>query len=40
MPHPTLYLNPEVSVITDFEMSDIRLDNYQSHDTIKAPMAV
>lgn len=39
-PLPTLKLNPEISVITDFEMSDIELVNYQSHDAIKAPMAV
>lgn len=37
---PTLKLNPDVSVITDFEMEDISLTDYQSYDTIKAPMAV
>jgi thymidylate synthase len=35
-----LELNPEISVITDFEMEDIELADYQSHDAIKAPMAV
>jgi len=40
LPLPVLKLNPEVSVITDFEMEDITLDGYQSHEAIKAPMAV
>jgi len=40
LPLPTLKLNPEISVITDFEMEDIELEGYQSHDAIKAPMAV
>jgi thymidylate synthase len=39
-PLPKLKLNPEISVITDFEMEDIALEGYQSHDAIKAPMAV
>ena len=37
---PTLWLNPAVKKITDFTMADIRLDNYQSLEAIKAPMAV
>lgn len=37
---PTLWLNPEVQSITDFTMDDIRLENYQSHATIRAVMAV
>ena len=37
---PTLKLNPEIDVITDFGMEDIELENYQSHEAIKAPMAV
>lgn len=37
---PTLKLNSEISVITDFDMTDIELVNYQSHDSIKAAMAV
>ena len=39
-PLPTLVLNPDVSVIMNFEMEDIKLENYQSHETITAPMAV
>lgn len=39
-PLPALNLNPDISVITDFEMEDIELIDYQSHDAIKAPMAV
>ena len=39
-PAPTLKLNPEISVITDFEMDDIWLENYECHDTITAPMAI
>jgi thymidylate synthase len=37
---PTLSLNPEISVITDFGMEDIELVDYVSHGTISAPMAV
>lgn len=40
LPLPTLKLNSEVEVITDFEMDDIELVGYESHDAIKAPMAV
>jgi len=40
LPLPTLKLNPEVNVIMDFEMSDIELEDYESHEAIKAPMAV
>ena len=40
LPLPQLKLNPEVTVITDFDMTDIELVNYQSHDSIKAAMAV
>jgi thymidylate synthase len=39
-PLPTLYLNPEVKNIDSFTMDDIKLQNYQSHDSIKATMAV
>ena len=39
-PAPTLVLNPDVSVIMNFEMEDIKLENYQSHEAISAPMAV
>lgn len=37
---PTLWLNPEIKDITKFTMEDIRLDNYESHGSIKAEMAV
>jgi thymidylate synthase len=39
-PLPSLWLNPEVADIDSFTMDDIRLDNYQSHGTISAKMAV
>lgn len=39
-PLPTLWLNPEVKTINSFTMDDIKLQNYQSHDSIKAVMAV
>jgi thymidylate synthase len=39
-PLPTLWLNPEVTSIDNFKMEDIKLNDYQSHDTIKANMAV
>jgi thymidylate synthase len=39
-PLPTLILNPDVSVIMNFDMEDIKLENYQSHESITAPMAV
>lgn len=40
LPAPTLWLNPEVTDIFKFTMDDIRLENYQCHDAITAPMAV
>lgn len=40
LPFPSLWLNPEVNDIDSFTMDDIKLENYQSHETIKAPMAV
>ena len=40
LPAPTLWLNPNITDITQFTMSDIRLDNYQSHSSISAAMAV
>ena len=40
MPLPKLWLNPEKRHIDHFTMDDIRLQNYQSHETIKAEMAV
>lgn len=41
-PYPLakLWLNPEITDITKFTMADIKLENYQSHDAIKAKMAV
>ena len=39
-PQPTLWLNPEIKEIDKFTMDDIKLLNYQSHDSIKAKMAV
>ena len=40
MQPPTLWLNPDIKNIDSFTMDDIRLDNYESHPPIKAPMAV
>lgn len=40
LPAPTLWLNPNIADITKFTMADIRLDNYQSHSSISADMAV
>jgi thymidylate synthase len=40
MPLATLNLNPDISVITDFDMDDVELVNYTSHDAIPAPMAI
>ena len=38
-PLATLELNSEISVITEFDMEDIELVGYESHEAIKAPMA-
>lgn len=40
LPFPTIKLNPDIKVITEFTMDDIELINYQCYDAIKAPMAV
>jgi thymidylate synthase len=40
LPSPQLWLNPDIRDITKFTMADIRLDGYQSHDAIKAEMAI
>jgi thymidylate synthase len=40
LPAPQLQLNPDITDITKFTMSDIKLVNYTSHDAIKAEMAV
>jgi thymidylate synthase len=37
---PTLWLNPVIKNIDHFTMDDIKLNNYQSHEAIKAAMAV
>ena len=37
---PTLWLNPEINDIDSFTMADIKLENYQHDDPIRAKMAV
>lgn len=39
-PLPQMKLNPEVKNIFDFEYEDFDLENYASHPSIKAPVAV
>jgi thymidylate synthase len=39
-PLPTMKLNPTVKNIFDFKYEDFKLENYQSHPAIKAPVAV
>jgi thymidylate synthase len=39
-PLPKLELNPEVKEINDFRFEDIQILGYQSHPSIKAPIAV
>jgi len=39
-PLPRMVINPAVRSIFDFTYSDFKLENYQSHPTIKAPIAV
>lgn len=39
-PLPRLWLNPEIKNIDDFTFDDIRLENYEHHPPIKAPIAV
>ncbi len=39
-PLPQMWLNPEVSSIFDFRYEDFRLENYDPHPHIPAPVAV
>jgi thymidylate synthase len=39
-PLPVMQINPDVKSIFDFSYGDFRLENYQSHPAIKAPVAV
>ncbi|MCA9548086.1 MAG: thymidylate synthase [Myxococcales bacterium] len=39
-PLPTLWLDPTITAIDDFEMDHIRLEGYRHHPTIKAQVAV
>jgi thymidylate synthase len=40
LPLPHLKLNPDIRSIFDFRYEDIAFENYQSHPSIKAPIAV
>lgn len=37
---PTMWVNPDITDLFEFEFDDFRLDNYESDPTIKAPIAV
>ena len=39
-PLPSLHLNPQVRNLFEFSYDDIRLENYQSHPHIAAPVAI
>jgi thymidylate synthase len=39
-PLPTMWINPEVKSIFDFRYEDFRLENYEPHPRIAAPIAV
>jgi len=38
--YPTMKINPEVSSLFDFKFEDFKLENYDPHPAIKAPVAV
>ncbi|MDO4773802.1 MAG: thymidylate synthase [Candidatus Saccharibacteria bacterium] len=40
LPLPRLWLNPAITDINDFTFDDIRLEGYESHPAIKAPISV
>ena len=40
LPAPQLLLNPDITEITKFTMTDINLENYVSHPAIKAEMSI
>ena len=40
LPLPTLWINPDIKDIDNFTMEDFRLDGYNCHPPIQAPMAV
>ena len=40
LPFPTVTLNPDVKNIFDFKFEDFKLNNYQAHGSIKAPIAI
>ena len=39
-PLPTMYLNPDIKDLFDFKYEDFRLENYDPHPRIKAPISV
>jgi len=39
-PLPKLWLNPDVKKLEDFTLADIKLEGYEHHPSIKAPVAV
>jgi thymidylate synthase len=39
-PYPVMHINPDVKSIFDFKFEDFKLENYQPHPAIKAPVAI